>query len=40
MSESGGNGAMGWIIFILIFGVGNAILYFTTGIFLIPIPRK
>jgi len=26
--------------FILIFGVGNLILYTTTGIFLIPIPRK
>lgn len=34
------NGAVGWIIFILIFGVGNLILYMTTGIFLIPIPRK
>jgi hypothetical protein len=33
-------GGMGWIIFILIFGVGNLILYMTTGIFLIPIPRR
>ena len=32
-------GGMGWIIFILIFVVGNAILYFTTGIVLIPIRR-
>jgi hypothetical protein len=38
--DEGGSGLMGWVIFILIFGVGNAILYFTTGIFLIPIPRK
>lgn len=30
----------GWLIFILIFVVGNIILYATTGIFLIPIPRK
>jgi len=37
---SGDNSAMGWIIFILIFGVGNVILYATTGIFLIPIPRR
>jgi hypothetical protein len=28
------------LIFILIFGVGNAILYSTTGIFFIPIPRR
>lgn len=32
-----GSGFKGIIIFILIFGVGNAILYFTTGIFLIPL---
>jgi hypothetical protein len=38
--DDGGSGAMGWIIFILIFGVGNLILYMTTGIFLIPIPRR
>lgn len=30
----------GIIIFILIFGIGNWILYETTGIFLIPIPRR
>jgi hypothetical protein len=35
----GGNQLKGWIIFILIFGVGNIILYATTGIFLIPIRR-
>jgi len=40
VSENEGSGAMGWIIFILIFGVGNLILYATTGIFLIPIPRR
>lgn len=33
-------GGMGWLWFILIFGVGNLILYKTTGIFLIPIPRR
>ena len=38
--DEGGSGILGWVIFILIFGVGNAILYFTTGILLIPIPRK
>lgn len=30
----------GWVWFILIYGVGNAILYSTTGILLIPIPRR
>lgn len=41
MSDDGGNNSiMGWVIFILIFGVGNLILYSTTGIFLIPIPRR
>ncbi len=34
-----GSGLKGWIIFILIFGVGNIILYSTTGIVLIPIRR-
>lgn len=34
-----GSGLMGWVIFILIFGVGNVILYSTTGIILIPIRR-
>jgi hypothetical protein len=38
--ESEGSGWMGWIIFLLIFGLGNLILYATTGIFLIPIPRR
>lgn len=33
------SGIMGWVIFILIFGVGNLILYYTTGIVLIPIRR-
>lgn len=40
--ESGGgdnSAVIGWIIFILIFGVGNVILYSTTGIVLIPIRR-
>jgi hypothetical protein len=37
---SGGGTIIGWVIFILIFGVGNFILYKTTGIFIIPIPRR
>ena len=37
--EDGGSGLGGWVIFILIFGVGNFILYQTTGIVLIPIRR-
>jgi hypothetical protein len=40
MSDDEGSGLKGWIIFILIFGVGNLILYSTTGIFFFPIPRK
>jgi len=39
-NKDGGGSAKGWIIFLLIFGLGNWILYETTGIFLIPIPRK
>ncbi len=39
MSDNEG-GFGGWIVFILIFGVGNLILYSTTGIFFIPIPRR
>ncbi len=38
MSDEGNSG-MGWLIFILIFGVGNFILYKTTGWFIIPIRR-
>jgi len=38
--EGGGGGGWGWIMFFLIFVVGNGILYLTTGIFLIPLPRK
>jgi hypothetical protein len=38
--DSDGSGVKGWIIFILIFGLGNLILYVTTGIFIIPIPRR
>jgi len=37
--EGGSNPVVGWIIFILIFGVGNIILYSTTGIVIIPIRR-
>jgi hypothetical protein len=40
MGDDDGNGLTGWIIFILIFGVGNLILYSTTGAFIIPLPRK
>jgi hypothetical protein len=41
-SDGGGgsNAWIGWLIFFLIFGVGNLILYSTTGIFFIPIPRR
>ncbi len=39
MNDEEGSGLMGWVIFILIFGVGNLILYKTTGIVLIPIRR-
>lgn len=39
MSDEGGGGAMGWLIFIGIFVVGNFILYQTTGIVLIPLRR-
>jgi len=40
MSDGDDNNPMiGWLIFILIFGVGNVILYSTTGIFIIPIRR-
>lgn len=35
-----GGGVPGWIWFVLIYGVGNFILYKTTGILLLPIPRK
>jgi hypothetical protein len=38
--EGGGGGGYGWLIFFLIFVLGNGLLYATTGIFLIPIPRK
>lgn len=40
MSDESEGGLKGWLIFIGIFGVGNLILYLTTGIFLIPIPRR
>ena len=38
--NGGGGGIPGWIWFILVYGVGNYILYQTTGILLLPIPRK
>lgn len=37
-NDEGGGGMPSWVWFILIYGVGNAILYSTTGILLIPIP--
>ena len=37
--ESSGKGIIGCLIFILIFGVGNVILYMTTGIVFIPLRR-
>ena len=36
MSDNDGGGIWGWVIFLLIFGVGNVILYYTTGWVLIP----
>lgn len=39
-NEENSNSVIGCIIFVLIFGVGNLILYLTTGIFIIPIPRR
>ncbi len=37
MSDDGEGGSLkGILIFILIFGLGNVILYFTTGFVLIP----
>lgn len=39
-SQGASRGIPGWVWFVLVFGVGNLILYLTTGIFLIPIPRK
>jgi hypothetical protein len=40
-ADAGSNsGVWGWVIFILIFGLGNLILYSTTGWFIIPIPRR
>lgn len=38
--EKEGSGIMGWVIFILIFGLGNLLLYATTGIVIIPFPRR
>jgi len=38
--EESSGGGWGWIMFFLIFVVGNGVLYATTGIFLIPLPRK
>lgn len=37
--QGGQNPIVGWVIFILIFGVGNFILYQTTGIVIIPIRK-
>lgn len=38
--EGGGSKVPGWVWFVLIYGVGNFILYQTTGILLLPIPRR
>lgn len=35
--DEGGGGFIGILIFIAIFGIGNLILYLTTGIFIIPL---
>lgn len=34
----GGGGMPGWLVFILIYGVGNVILYNAFGIVFIPLP--
>lgn len=39
MSDDDEGGIKGIVIFVLIFGVGNAILYYTTGILIIPIRK-
>ena len=39
-STDSNSGVWGWVIFILIFGLGNLILYSTTGWLIIPIPRR
>lgn len=39
-NNNGGDNIGGWLLLILIYGVGNFILYQTTGMLLIPIPRK
>jgi hypothetical protein len=39
-STDSNSGVWGWVLFILIFGVGNLILYSTTGWLIIPIPRR
>jgi hypothetical protein len=39
MGDDDGGSGMGWLIFLLIFGVGNVILYMTTGWLLIPIRK-
>ena len=36
MSDYEGGGILKWVIFLLIFGVGNVILYYTTGWVIIP----
>ena len=38
--NQGRSGMPGWMWFVIIYGVGNLILYKTTGILLLPIPRK
>lgn len=39
MADGEEKGGLGWLWFILIFGVGNVILYSTTGIVIIPIRK-
>lgn len=38
-AQESGNSGMSWLVFILIFGVGNLILYKTTGWLIIPIRK-
>lgn len=39
-NQSRGGRSYGWVWFILIFVVGNYILFKTTGFFIIPFPRR
>jgi hypothetical protein len=40
VSDDEGSKLKWWVLFIVIFGLGNLILYLATGIFFLPLPRK